>query len=559
MVWPGRESLSIPRQGTSDAVKMLDRAFSIFARLLPDRYLKHLTYPVYTRQSGVIINEETAQKYSALYAGVGVIAETIALLPWHTYERAGENKRRRTSNQASKLLNTAPNEEMTAGIFRETIISHAILWGNGYAWIERDMAGRPRGLWLITPDRVTPKRNDLGKMVYEVRNDSGPSSLFPANEIFHLRGRGFDGMIGYSLVWLAARSLGLAISTEEFNADLYTNGVFGSGVLEHPGRLGDEAHNRLKEDFETEHVGAGRRHKPIILEGGMQWKQTAISPEDAQLLQSREMNVNEIARWLRLPPHKLGDLRRSTFTNIEHQSREFVGDAILPWTLRLEQEANAKLFRTPSAYTKLDVNGLMRGDSQAQADYFQKMAGIGVYTINEIRALQDQDPVGPDGDKRLVPMNMTTIERMGEEEPQQAAAPVQELTEAQQAAHTRAIANIIDRSYRKQRHRADSAVKRYRDDREGFSEWLNTFHSDDFKAAYRDALRPMLELYSSATRAPGDAVTRALSHSTDLHVQSARGAMWSHFDNDEWDESLAAQEAEHIVQLITDIALIEDS
>ncbi len=537
---------------------MIDRALSVFARLIPERYLKHITYPVYTRQSGVIVNEETAQKYSALYAGVGVIAETIALLPWHTYEREGENRRRRTSNQVSRILNVAPTDELTAGVFRETIISHAILWGNGYAWIEKDVGGRARGLHLITPDRVTPKRNEAGRIVYEVRNDSGGNSLFPSEEIFHVRGRGFDGIMGYSLVWLAARSLGLAISTEEFGADMYTNGVFGSGVLEHPGRLGDDAHNRLKKDFDTNHVGQGRRHRPIILEGGMQWKQTAISPEDAQLLQAREMNVNEIARWLRLPPHKLGDLRRSTFTNIEHQSREFVGDAILPWTQRLEQEANVKLLRRQNAYTKLDVNGLMRGDSQAQAEYFQKLAGIGVYTINEIRALQDQDPIGPDGDKRLVPMNMTTIERVGEEEQQQAAAPVQELTEAQQAAHVRAITNVIDRSYRKQRHRAVSAVKRYRDDREGFSEWLNTFHSDDFKAAYRDALRPMLELYSSATRAPGDAVTRALNHGTDLHVQAARGAMWAYFDDSaDWDEGLASKEAEHIVQLITDITLIE--
>lgn len=535
-------------------MRLLDRTLSVFARLIPERYLKHITYPVFTRQSGVIINEETAQKYSALYAGVGVIAETVALLPWHTFEREGENRRKRTSNQVSRILNVAPSDELTAGVFRETIISHAILWGNGYAWIEKDMAGRPRGLWLITPDRVTPKRNEAGKIVYQVKNDSGPDSTFPANEIFHVRGRGFDGTVGYSLVWLAARSLGLAISTEEFGADMYTNGVFGSGVLEHPGRLGDDAHNRLKEDFESQHVGKGRHHRPMILEGGMQWKQTAISPEDAQLMQSREMNVNEIARWLRIPPHKLGDLRRSTFTNIEHQSREFVGDAILPWTQRLEQEANAKLLRNPAAYSKLDVNGIMRGDSQARAEYYSKMFGIGTLTINKILELEDMDPIGPDGDKRLVPMNMTTIDRIGEEEPPAPSAPV-EITEQQQAAHGRAIVSIVDRSYRKQRHRAESAVKRHEGDREGFSEWLTKYHSDDFKAAVSDSLRPALDVYAAAINAPADAVPSALSEYTAYHIEKSRAVIWNFMDSGQWYGEVSA-EAELVMQKISDRALI---
>lgn len=536
-------------------MKMIDKALSVFARLIPSKYLKYQTYPVFTRQSGVIINEETAIKYSALFAGVGVIAETIALLPWHTYERQGEDRRKRTSNQVSRILNVAPCDELTAGVFRETILSHAILWGNGYAYIERDVGGRARALWLITPDRVTPKRNELGKIVYEVRNDTGDLSLFAADEIFHVRGRGFDGTMGYSLVWLAARSLGLAISTEEFGADMYTNGVFGSGVLEHPGRLGDEAYERLKDSFENEHAGVGRRHRPLIFEGGMTWKQTAISPEDAQLLQSREMNVNEIARWLRLPPHKLGDLRRSTFTNIEHQSREFVGDAILPWTKRLEEEANAKLLRNPNAYSKLDVGGLMRGDSQSQADYYQKMSGIGVYTINEIRTLQDLDPIGPEGDKRLVPMNMTTIERIGEEKDSQREPDndLPDLSEEQQSAHLRAIANVIDRNYRKQQRRAESAAKRYKGNREGFAEWLNKYYSEDFRAEFRDSLRPVLDVYSLAIRAPENAITESLDE--EYLIAISRESMWSIVDGEGWTAN-PRDYASFLVERIKDCALL---
>jgi HK97 family phage portal protein len=196
-------------------------------------------------------------------------------------------------------------------------------------------------------------------------------------------------------------------------------------VLKHPGKLTDEGHTRLKNSVKQEYSGASNAFRTMILEEGMSWDSIGIPPEDAQFLETRKFQVSEIARWFRVPPHKLADLERATFSNIEHQGREYVTDTLMPWIVRLEQEADRKLFamnNRASMYTKINANALMRGDSKARADFYQKLSNLGVLSINEIRELEDIDPIGPEGDKRFVQLNLTTIDKVGEET--QAPAPL---------------------------------------------------------------------------------------------------------------------------------------
>ena len=371
------------------------------------------------------VSHDTALKYSALYCGVRVIAETVASLPWHVYRRLPDGSRERLPSAPAELvLDRRPNAEVTPFSLRETLVAHALTWGNGYAQIARDNAGRVAELWPIAPDRVEVSRvRETGDLVYDISNGGAPNSTVEAGDMFHLHGLGWDGTVGHSVVSLAARSIGLALAAEQFGASFFQNGTHMGGVLEHPATLGEHALENLKDSFRAEHGGPFNASKPVVLEEGMTWHQLGVPPEDAQFLETRELQVAEIARWLRLPPHKIGDLRHATFTNIEHQSREFVTDSIMPWTIRLEQEANRKLVRIPGAYTKLTVNALMRGDSQARASFYRTLWDMGVLSVNEIRAFEDLDPIGPDGDKRLVQLNLTTLERIGEEPPEPQPGP----------------------------------------------------------------------------------------------------------------------------------------
>ena len=359
-----------------------------------------------------------------------MISETVAALPWHAFRTLPNgNRERMPRSPAERLLNNRPSPELTPFSLRETLVAHALTWGNGYAEIVRDNAGRAAELWPIEPDRVEVSRaRESRELYYEVSNSGGANTVIPAGNMFHLHGLGSNGTHGYSVVSLAARSIGLSLAAEEFGSSFFANGAHMGAVLKHPNVLGDQALSNLKEAFE-EHRGPHNAHRPLILEEGMDWQATGVPPEDAQFLETRELQVAEIARWLRIPPHKLMDLRHATFTNIEHQSREFVTDAIIPWTVRLEQEADRKLVAEPTVYTKLNVNALMRGDSQARADFYSKMFQMGVFSINEIRALEDMDPIWPEGDKRLVQLNLTTLEKVGEDPDPVEPSPGTRLTE----------------------------------------------------------------------------------------------------------------------------------
>ncbi len=392
--------------------------------------------------AGVRVNEDTALTLGAVFGCVRVVSEDLAALPWGVYERrTGGGRTARPEDPADWLIDVEANPETPAFQFRETLIAHALTWGNGYAEIERDGAGRPAWLWQLTPDRVEPERatpdviraagagltgTAPGELVYKVHNQYANPTYLAAADVFHLRGLGFDGLKGYSVIRLAARSIGVGIAADESTASVYANDSTPGGYLSHKGRLSDPARLNLRKTWQGTHGGPSRRRTIGILEEGMTWEQTALDPEDIQLLQQRQFTPAEVCRWFRVKPHKIADLSRATFSNIEQQSIEHVVDTLLPWGKRLETEANVKLFgRTNRGkkYTKLNYNALLRGDAAARGTFYTTMLDRGIFSVNEVRELEDMNPIGPDGDKRFVQANMQLLEKAGEEPPPPKAPP----------------------------------------------------------------------------------------------------------------------------------------
>ncbi len=428
--WPGCQCQATYQLNRS--LRKANRIARAFARL---KFWNRSTAPadtnppvnIFTMRGGMLVNHETALQIATVFACVRYIAESIGTLPWGVFQKRLDGGRDELNeSQLYRLLHTRPNPEMAPMAFKETLTAWALTWGNGYAEIERDRANRPAALWPLTPDRVQPKRDAAGRLVYEVNNGSGVAkSIVPAANMYHLHGLGYDGLTGYSVVSLAARSIGTGLAADAFANSFYANNTVLGGVLKHPKALSDPAYDRLVESWQNRHKGPQKAYKPAILEEGMEWQSIGMPLKDAEFLLTRKFTVNEICRWFRVPPHKVADLERATYSNIESQAIEAVVDAIMPWAVRLEEEANFKLvsFRNQgSIITKLNLKGLMRGDAKTRAEYYQMMRNLGAFTINDILGLEDMNPIGPDGDVRVMQSQYVPIEMLGQQ-PTQPAPP----------------------------------------------------------------------------------------------------------------------------------------
>jgi HK97 family phage portal protein len=390
-----------------------DKIKNIFTTKSDPQQIRYFMVPA--RHAGVVIDHDSALKFSAVFRAIAFISQTIACLPWMVIREREESKTKLPGNPIAGLLHQRPNPEMSAFSFRETMVAWALSWGNGFAEIETDGAGRPIALWPISPDRVQVKRNRETMVVeYEVNNYYGGTTYLSPAQIFHLHGLGFDGLVGYSVISLAARSIGLSIAAETCGEDFFSNGLVSTGYLKMPGKLSPERTEKIALELKERFTGAGKRWVPPVFQEGMDWGNMSMRPEDAQMLQTRDFQVSDIARWFGLPPHKLAQLVKTSYASIEMQSIEVVNDALLPWVVRLEQEANYKLFRgqAPGLYTKLNLTSLLRGDNKSRGEFYQMMRNIGVYSANDILRLEDLDPIGPEGDARIVPLNYTTLEKL---------------------------------------------------------------------------------------------------------------------------------------------------
>ena len=375
--------------------------------------------PGYETVTGVTVSPDSSLQFIAVFACVRILAETIASLPLILYRRLPDGgKERAVDHPLYPLLHDLPNDEMTSYAWRETLMGHVTTWGNCYSQIVFDQGGRVASLWPLRPDQMRVERSaQTGKLVYFYRkSNAAPEQPVPAENILHIPGLGFDGITGYSPIQQARQAVGLGLAAEEFGARFFGNDARPGVVLQHPGKLGAEAHERLRKSWETRHGGLEKSHRVAILEEGLTVKEIGIPPEDAQFLETRKFQVTEIARLYRIPPHLLADLDRATFSNIEQQSLEFVIHTIRPWTVRWEQSLTHKLL-TPDErgqyFIEYLIDGLLRGDITARYAAYAQGRQNGWLSANDIRERENMNPV-EGGDVYLIPLNMIPASSAGE-------------------------------------------------------------------------------------------------------------------------------------------------
>ena len=373
----------------------------------------------YQTPSGEDINEYSALTYSAVWNAVTLISGTIGALPLHLMQQRGDTTIPATTLPLYRTMHSAANPYMTAMAVRETLSAHVLTWGNGYAEIVRDIYGGVVEVWPITPNRVTPKFKN-GDMVYEIHVD-GEDVILEKENVLHIAGLGFDGFIGYSVIHMAQNGIGLAKAMETFGGNFFGNGTHPGTIVEHPGKLSEPAHKNLKDSLTVAHSGLGKSHKLMLLEEGMKLTTLGIPPNDSQFIESRIFQIAEIARMFNLPPHKLKDLSKSSFNNIEAEQTSFVVDSLLPWAVRLEQNYNMQLLSLKEfksgLYFKHVFEGLLRGSSKDRADFYGAMLDRGVFSINDVLKKEDMNPI-EGGDVHLVPMNFQKLEDVGKEVPE---------------------------------------------------------------------------------------------------------------------------------------------
>jgi HK97 family phage portal protein len=366
--------------------------------------------------AGVRVAPEDAFQISVFWGCIQAIFIAIAPSPWQIFQRLPNgNRDLMADDPLGYLLNVRPNTEMTAMAFKEALLIAALSWGNGYAEIVRT-AGKVTALYPITPDRVTPWRYENGDLAYRVQNDDGSVVFLDPMDVFHLRGPGITGLIGDNVVSKAVHALGLAIAAERYGETYFGNNTEIGGVLETPNKLDDATYNRLKTAWDERHQGPHRAFRPAILDNGLKWSVTTTKAKDAQLLEVRQFQVEEICRWFGVPPHKVQSLQRATNNNIEHQGIEFARDALTPWKKRLEQEADFKLFssRGPARFSLIDIGWTLQGDFASRAGGYQIMRNMGAFSVNDILKLEGRDTIGPDGDIRVVNSANIKLEDVGE-------------------------------------------------------------------------------------------------------------------------------------------------
>lgn len=375
--------------------------------------------------SGKPVNERTAMQTTAVYACVRILAEAVASLPLHVYEYQDDGGKKLVyDHPLYYLLHDEPNPEMTSFVFRETLMSHLLIWGNAYAQIIRDGAGRVLGLYPLLPDKMEVQRDDKGNIYYVYSRNSDENPLFKeygniklkAEDVLHIPGLGFDGLIGYSPIAMAKNAVGMTLACEEYGASFFANGANPGGVLEHPGVLKDPS--KVRESWNSVYRGVSNAHKIAVLEEGMKYQQIGIPPEEAQFLETRKFQINEIARLYRIPPHMVGDLDKSSFSNIEQQSLEFVKYTLDPWVIRWEQSLQRSLLlpgEKGKYFIKLNVDGLLRGDYQSRMNGYAVGRQNGWFSANDIREMENMNPI-PDeegGNLYLVNGAMTKLADAG--------------------------------------------------------------------------------------------------------------------------------------------------
>ena len=374
--------------------------------------------------SGKAVTERSAMQMTAVYSCVRILAEAVAGLPLHVYKYTDSGgKEKALDHPLYRLLHDEPNPEMSSFVFRETLMTHLLLWGNAYAQVIRNGKNEVVALYPLMPNKMTVERDSNGQLYYsyyrgsdEAIRDTQNTVILKPSDVLHIPGLGFDGLVGYSPIAMAKNAIGMAIACEEYGAKFFANGAAPSGVLEHPGTIKDPS--RVREAWQSQFGGSANSGKVAVLEEGMKYTPISISPEQAQFLETRKFQINEIARIFRVPPHMVGDLEKSSFSNIEQQSLEFVKYTLDPWVIRWEQSLMRSLLSLDEKvqyFVKFNLEGLLRGDYQSRMNGYAIGRQNGWMSANDIRELENLDriPVEEGGDLYLINGNMLPLKDAG--------------------------------------------------------------------------------------------------------------------------------------------------
>ena len=481
--------------------------------------------------AGVPVSEDSALALPIVYACVKVLSETQASLPCHVYRRNADGGKGRANDHSNySLLHDSPNDEMTAFEFYDTMTAALMLWGNSYASIVRDNGGTPRELWPLLPGCMTPKRERKGDpLQYLYRQGTGIPETYSRDNILHIRLRSKNGITGMSPITQHREAIGLGLAMQEFGARFFGSGTHPGAVAEHPGKLSKPAHDNLEDSLRKSYSSLGKSHQLMVLEEGMKYKEIGIPPEDAQFLQSREYQLVEICRIYRLQPHKVMDLSRATFSNVEHEGISFVVDTIRPNCVRWEQALNKALFfpdERGNYFCEFLLDGLLRGDTVSRYQAYATGRQWGWLSADDVRAMENMNPL-PDetGKIYLVPMNMIPADQVGAgfsaptpqapsklpaSEP--AAASMREFRQKRSIAGRKRIAAAYHRLFAVA---AADVVKRETQDvlakakkilidksaEKGFADWTEDYYADEIDPYYRKKFKPIFWSYAEEIQA----------------------------------------------------------
>lgn len=365
--------------------------------------------------SGKIVNERTAMQTTAVYACVRILSEAIASLPLHVYSyKEDGGKKMEIEHPLYKVLHDEPNPEMTSFTFREVLMTHLLIYGNAYAQIVRDGAGRVLALYPLLPDCMDIERDENGKLYYIYTRQSDDNPNFKDNgqiileyeDVLHIPGLSHNGITGLSPIALARNTVGMTIAADEYGSAFFKNGANPGGVLEHPGVLKNP--DKVRESWNSVYQGSGNAHRVAVLEEGMHFNAITLKPEEMQFLETRKFQLDEIARLYRIPPHMIGDLEHATFSNIENQSLEFVKYTLDPWVIRWEQALQKALLlpgEKGKFFVKLNVDGLLRGDYASRMQGYATGRQNGWFSANDIREMENMDPISEEEGGNLYLIN----------------------------------------------------------------------------------------------------------------------------------------------------------
>lgn len=404
--------------------------------------------------SGENVNERSAMQIATVYACVRLLAESVAQLPLHLYRYKGEDGREKARDHPLyKILYRQPNPEMTSFSFWEVMMISLLLWGNGYAQIVRDGKNEVLGLYPLSPENVEIDRKENGDLYYiyhaytdEVPGETNKDIYFDREDILHIPGMGFNGLVGFSPIAMMKNSLGSTMAVEKYGSAFFRNGAQPAGVLEHPGVLKDP--EKIRRYWMDAYGGANNAHKVAVLEEGMTYKPISLPPEDSQFLSTREFDVEEICRIFRVPPHMVQDLKRSTYSNIEHQGIDFVVHTLDPWLVRIEQAIVKDVLledEQEEYFPKFNVDGLLRGDYQSRMNGYATAVSNGLMSPNDVRRKENMPPIPEDqgGDYYFVNGSYVRLKDVGasygvnesavqESDPDKSDDPAQEESEKKQ-------------------------------------------------------------------------------------------------------------------------------